>query len=250
MMKFEERVHKFEYKLNDTDDQIVEYIIRHKKEITQLSIQALAAEVYTVPNTISRLCKKLDYDGYSQLKNGIKEEVKNDKIKDQNDIRFNLNKTYNLIDMEKMTSITKIMSEAHRVLFFAVGDSVPFCEIMVKNLKMVGKRAEFYLHRHEMMSEINQLDKKDVLFIISFSGETSQVIEMANLANERGVQLVSLTHFNRNTLQKIATINLFCYAPKVTINGYNATDRTSVMIILRVLSECYWKQSNAVYKYT
>ncbi|WP_350494196.1 hypothetical protein [Niallia sp. SS-2023] len=47
-MNFEERVHMFEYKLNDTDDQIIEYILQHKKDFIHHSIQTSAAALYTV----------------------------------------------------------------------------------------------------------------------------------------------------------------------------------------------------------
>lgn len=56
-MQFQERIQKYEYKLNDTDDQIIEYIINHKQEITNISIQTLTSRLYTVPNTIVRLSK-------------------------------------------------------------------------------------------------------------------------------------------------------------------------------------------------
>lgn len=62
-MRFEERVHKYEYKLNDTDDQIIDYILQYKEDVTGQSIQVLASQAYTVPNTITRLSKKLGYDG-------------------------------------------------------------------------------------------------------------------------------------------------------------------------------------------
>lgn len=58
-MQFQERIQKYEYKLNDTDDQIIEYIINHKQEITNISIQTLASRLYTVPNTIYAYPKNL-----------------------------------------------------------------------------------------------------------------------------------------------------------------------------------------------
>jgi DNA-binding MurR/RpiR family transcriptional regulator len=50
------------------DDQIVEFIIKNKKDVVNLSIQSLAANLFTVPHTIIRLSRKLGYDGYSHLK--------------------------------------------------------------------------------------------------------------------------------------------------------------------------------------
>ncbi|OIJ11810.1 RpiR family transcriptional regulator [Anaerobacillus alkalilacustris] len=241
-MIFEERVHKYEYKLNDTDDQIVEYIIKNKQEAVNLSIQYLAAKLYTVPNTITRLSKKLGYDGFSHMKNNLKEEIqRQEKVLSENTLILNINKTIDLMDQNKFAIVKKIIHEARRVLFFAVGDTAPICEIMVKNLKVVGKQAEYYFHRHDMLHEVNHLEGSDVLFLISLSGETTQVLDMAKLAKKRGVRLISLTHFSENSLQQMSDINLYCFSPYKKFNEYNITDKTPVMLILRALVEFYWE---------
>lgn len=240
-MLFEDRVQKFEYKLNDTDDQIIEYILKNKQDVVRLSIQRLAANLYTVPNSIIRLSKKLGYDGYSQLKNSLKEELNKAKEANEDSLQFNIEKTFNLIDVEKVTIVVRMLYEAKKVLFFGVGDTALFCEMMVKNLKISGKQSDFYIHRHEAIYGINELEKDDVLFLLSLSGETGQVLEMAELGNSKNINIISLTHFNRNSLQKLADVNLYCYAPKQMLKGHNITDKTPLMIIVRTLSEHYWK---------
>jgi DNA-binding MurR/RpiR family transcriptional regulator len=240
-MLFEERVHKYEYKLNDTEDQIIEYILNNKEEAISLSIQHLSSKLYTVPNTITRLTKKLGYDGFSEMKVSLKEEIKTPKAEESEDqLVFNVYKTIDLIDKNKFASATKAIQEARRVLFFAVGDTAPFCEMVVKNLKVVGKHGEFYNHRHDMLHEVNQLETSDVLFLISLSGETKQVLDVAKIAKEKGSRIISLTHFNKNNLQYLADVNLFCYSPAIKFNDYNITDKTPVMLIVRAFSEYYW----------
>lgn len=239
-MQFEERIHKFEYKLNDTDDQIIEYILKNKKDFVSQSIQSLATSLFTVPNTITRLSKKLDYDGFSHLKNSIKEELESAKAPAQDSSYFYIQKTFELIDMEQIEMAAKMLYDAKHVLLFGVGDTADFCEIMVRNLRVVGKSSEHYIHRHEMIHMLDQMNKQDVLFLISLSGETPQILEMAEKAKQREIPIISLTHFTRNSLQEAATVNLYCYAPKKEKNGYNVTDRTPVMVVLQTLSQYYW----------
>lgn len=240
-MYFEDRVHKFEYKLNDTDDQIIEFIMNNKKEMVHISIQALAAQLFTVPNTLTRLSKKLGYDGYSHLKNSIKEELQSDDTLEKDELHQNIQRTLSLLDPDKLAITVKMIQDAERVLFFGVGDSMPFCEMMVKNLKIAGKLTEFHAHRHDIMHEINHLKKDALLFFISLSGETPQVLELAKLCKEKQLRSISLTHFSRNSLQSLADVNLFCYSPRQTIDGYNITDKTPLMIIIRALSLHYWQ---------
>jgi DNA-binding MurR/RpiR family transcriptional regulator len=239
-MHFEERVHKFEYKLNDTDDQIIEYIVENKQEFVNKSIQSLAASLYTVPNTITRLSKKLGYDGFSHLKNSIKEELESIKATDEDSSYYFIHKTFELIDMERIETTAKMLHESKRVVFFGVGDTANFCEMMVRNLRVSGKATEHSIHRHEMLHMLDQMDHHDVLFLISISGETPQVLEMAEKAKQKEISIISLTHFKRNSLQEAAAVNLYCFAPKIIKNGYNITDRTPVMIVLQTLSQFYW----------
>ena len=241
-MQFDERVHKYEYKLNDTDDQIIEYIVKNKEEFVNQSIQSLAACLYTVPNTITRLSKKIGYDGFSHLKNSIKEELESAKAPVEDSSYFYIQKTFELIDMERIETAAKMIHDAKHVLFFGVGDTADFCDIMVRNLRVGGKNTQHFMHRHEMVHMLEQMTKHDVLFLISLTGETPQILEMAEIANQKDIPIISLTHFTRNSLQEAAAVNLYCYAPKKVKNGYNITDRTPVMVVLQTLSQYYWDQ--------
>ena len=60
-MTFAERLIAYEDSLNDTDDAIADYLRQHRGELERLSIQKLAAALYTVPNTLVRFAKKLHY---------------------------------------------------------------------------------------------------------------------------------------------------------------------------------------------
>ncbi|MEH7013337.1 hypothetical protein V7087_21425 [Neobacillus niacini] len=154
-MQFEDRVHKFEYKLNDTDDQIIDYILENKHEFVNKSIQSIAANLYTVPNTITRLSKKLGYDGFSHLKNSIKEELDSTKAPNEDSSFYFIKKTFELIDMERIENYAKMLHELKHVLFFGVGDTAGFCEKMVRNLRVAGKTSEYHIHRHEMLQMTN-----------------------------------------------------------------------------------------------
>ncbi|PEJ58842.1 RpiR family transcriptional regulator [Bacillus sp. AFS002410] len=244
MLQFKERIQKYEYKLSDTDDQIVEFILNNKEKVIGNSIQYLAAQLFTVPNTITRLSKKLGFDGFSQMKNSLKEEIVN-VYTEEDSLTFNIHKTIGLIDQNKIALTTKLIHEARRALFFGVGDTAPFCEMMVKNLKVVSKQAEYYFHRHDVVYELSKLESSEnnVLFLISLSGETAHVLNVADLAKQKGIKLISLTHFSKNSLQQIAEVNLYCYSPNKRLNDYNITDKTPLLLVLRALSEFYWKAS-------
>ncbi|MDY0393755.1 hypothetical protein RWE15_03960 [Virgibacillus halophilus] len=144
-MHFDERIRKFEYKFNDTDDQVIEYILEHRSEISNISIQNLANKLYTVPNTIMRLSKKLGYRGFSHLKTSLKDEFESRDIQKKNSTYHHVQKTFELIDEELMVTVAKLIKEAKHVLFFAVGDNADLCNIIVNNLRVAKKRISLFL---------------------------------------------------------------------------------------------------------
>lgn len=239
-MKFEDRVQIYEHKLNDTDDQIIEYIKVNREKVINLSIQKLAQELFTVPNTIVRLSRKLGYEGFAELKIALKSEINKQLITFTN-FSDNIKKTYEVIDINVIDKVAKNFQEAKKILFYGAGDSIPFCEMMAKNLRCVGGKAEFFAHRHDMIYSAEHIKPKDLVFVISVTGETKQLLEVVNIAKEKGAVIISLTHLNENSLVKLADTSLYCWAPKQKLNNYDITDRTPIMVVLRKLSEHYWK---------
>ncbi|WP_085061510.1 MurR/RpiR family transcriptional regulator [Clostridium butyricum] len=112
-MKFEDRVILNELKFTDTDDQIIEYIRKNKDKVLSQSIQDTAEQLYTVPNTIVRLSRKLGYNGFSELKFELKKEQEGRNSSSQ--IRFdseefiseNIVKTMNMVDKEVIKKTIK-----------------------------------------------------------------------------------------------------------------------------------------------
>lgn len=240
MMKFEERVLKYEFELNDTDDQIIDYIRKNRHRINKLSIQKIASELYVVPNSIMRLCKKLGYTGFSQLKVLLQEEDNTVDQISKSRIPVNVIKTIELIDYDQLYDVAKKMKICKTVHFLGVGDSCSYCEMMVRHLRCLDKRAECYQNYHDIDFRTQHCDKNDMLFFISASGENKRLIDVAKKAKERGLITISVTHFNKNGLSQIVDIPLYFYGEQRQVNGYNVNDRTGLMILLRELSEVFW----------
>ncbi|SHJ21986.1 transcriptional regulator, RpiR family [Clostridium cavendishii DSM 21758] len=244
-MKFKERVLMYEDKLKDTDDQIVEYINNNTEEFLNQSIQKTAEILFTVPNTIVRFSKKLGYLSFSDLKHSLRDEEKTISSKEsftEFTILNNINKTLELIDINIINKAAKKILESKNTFCIGAGDSIYFCEMFTKSLRCVGKRAEFFQHRHDMIYSMEKCESKDVIIVISVSGETKQLIEAVNKAKDRGAYVIALTHLSINSICELADINLHYWAPKISINNYNATDRVGIVIVTRLLSEAVWNE--------
>ncbi len=240
-MKFEERVLKYEFELNDTDDEIIEYIRKNRNNISKISIQKIASDLYTVPNSIMRLSKKLGYTGFSQLKVLILEEEKDKDQIEKSRIPKNIIKTLELIDYDQLYDVAKKMKYCKIVHFLGVVDSYLYCEMMMRHLRCLDKRSECYQNYHDIDYATQHCDKNDLLFFISASGSNKRLIEAAKIAKERDLVTVSVTRFNKNELSQIVNVPLYFYGEPRQVNGYNVDDRTGLMVLLRELSEIFWR---------
>lgn len=246
-MNFDERVLLNELKFTDTDDQIIEYIRKNEEKVLNQSIQDTAEELFTVPNTIVRLSKKLGYKGFSELKFELRKEIEEKKhslkinFENKGLLSENIIKTINVIDSDSIKKAVKKIKQAKNIHLLGIGDSIYFCEMFTKNLRCVNKAAEFFTYRHDMIYNVEKCTEKDLYIVISVSGESRDLIEACEIAKNRGAYIISMTHLSKNSISKLSDMNLFFWAPKKDINNYNATDRVGIMILIRIISELFWE---------
>lgn len=226
-MRLEERIKKYEYKLNETDEQIIEYIVINKEEVAGTTLKKLATQTFTVPNTIVRLAKKLDYESFSHFKLQLKEELCNQE-KSQDALFDSVAKTMELLDEDCLDKVCKALAKSRKVACFAVGDTAPFGRALSRYLKNLGVKSSFYPYRNEIEEE---LKNSEIVFLLSLSGETKQVIEIAQAAKSLGIKVFSMTHFSENSLSKLADIRLYCFSPN--------EKKTPLMFLIEYLINYY-----------
>jgi len=235
-MKFDDRVSKYEYKLNETDELIVDFIKKHKDNIQNLSIKEVANSLFIAPNAIMRFCHKLDYRGFSELKVLIN--------LDQNSlvgIPYNIRKSLELIDDDLLHIIASKIKNSKNVYFFGVGESSYYANMMCNNLRVLEKRAETYNLYHDIEYRINLCKENDLIFFITAKGNNERMIEFAKKAKYKGAKIVVVTHFDDNPMVEYADYKLFYCGEERKVSGYDVGDRTGMMIVLRALSEVFWR---------
>lgn len=244
-MTFDERISNIEIYLNDTEDDIIDYIKKHRKDVQLPSIQKMSTELYIAPNAIMRLSKKLGYSGFAELKFALLNEAKpqpkplSKQLMEM--LPRNIVKTLDLIDDMQLEEVASVMRKARCCIFAGVGDSTYYCELLGKNLRCIDYSVQYYQQIHDMIYAVEHGTKEDALIVISASGENDRLVELAQKGKEIGMQVISITHMSDNRLSKASAYNLFFWGEKRTVQGYNVTDRTGLMVLVRLLSEAFWK---------
>lgn len=244
-MTFESRVYEKEFNLNDTDDSIIDYIRENKQSIQDLSIHKIAQLLFISPNAIMRTAKKLGYSGFAELKFSLQKEntpfsIETVEKRVLDKIPGNIAKTLDVIDEDCLQEMVKQMHSCNKILFAGVGDSVPFCEIFYKYLRVVGKKVEFFPHIHDLEYVARDYTNKDLIFFISASGQTPRIVDMAKKAKKSNIPCFCITHFGENPLSKASSKQICFWGEQRIIDNYDITDKSGLVLLIRRMAEEFW----------
>ncbi|EOD00145.1 MurR/RpiR family transcriptional regulator [Caldisalinibacter kiritimatiensis] len=202
-------------KLTETDLKILDYVKQNIDEIDKYSINELASQCFVSRTTILRLAKKLNFSGYSDFRSYIKFHKSQVDKKTSSSITKNflfedMKKTAQLLNKDSIDNIVNLLLNADHVLLIGSW-------LLKSSCYYTGKRFNYYETKffapqndeETRISFINSVTKNSVILLLSFSGETSKIIEYAKLAKQKGATTVSITSLSKNQLSKLCDINLW-----------------------------------------
>lgn len=247
--------------LSAAENQVREYILKYPKKVLEYTIYDLARESFTSPATVVRLCKKIDIKGFMRLKVLLAEEIKYFQ-----DIKLNLldsttiekNDTPNAI-IEKITNIAVKTIEETRVLvneeqfmevvrllekaviidFYGVGASHIVAMDGLFKFMRIGKNVITYQFYDRQYVQAVNSDATHVGIIISYSGETKEMIKIAGILQKNGTPVVAVTSSGENSLNRIADYNLFVTAKETVFRSGAMASRTAQLYIIDILYALY-----------
>jgi len=77
----QDRITTFQSRLTENDFLIWSYITNHKKNSLTMSINELAKQCNVSRTTIMRFCQKLGFDGFSEFKYHLKNELTQENVR-------------------------------------------------------------------------------------------------------------------------------------------------------------------------
>ncbi|MDO4774312.1 MAG: MurR/RpiR family transcriptional regulator [Aerococcaceae bacterium] len=207
------------------ETQLAEYILNNRSAVIHYSAQLLAKKSNTSAATVVRYAKKLGYKGFQQLKidlakdNSEQEVSFDDMILEEDDTLTlvkksyssnlkTLEQTYNLINVEHLSSAIHLLTQAETIYLVGVGGSSIICEDLMHKLTRINKKVIFHQNFHIFLHNLTYIKPKDVLIAVSYSGETPEIINAVKFANAAHAPVVAITQFRKNTLAKLADILL------------------------------------------
>ena len=190
-MQLEELVNQYYDDLNENDLMIWKYILAHKKECCEISIDELSKRCNISRATISRFSQKISFEGFREFKMRLKLECQQVQVKNDGMLDEICNNYLKSMELTKDSDLDDLFEHIHhaRRLF------------KVFFVTLYGKS--------ELKMTINGLGEQDVMIFISVSGENEMAIEAMKTLKNKGTYIVSITKLNNNTLARLADKSLY-----------------------------------------
>ncbi|WP_461219359.1 MurR/RpiR family transcriptional regulator [Lapidilactobacillus salsurivasis] len=215
-------------KLSATERQIADYVLAHPDEVLKMTVQDLAATSGASAATVSRFARKLNFSGYSELKIQLssdlsttnfqpelyKEIQRNEslhsiKSKLLNNAEQSLRETVDQIRPEVVDQLIKQISRSYQLLLFGVGASYLAAEDIAQKWTRLGYACTCSDDLNQILPLAVTADrKKSLVWLVSNSGESPEVIMAARIAKRAQLPVITMTKIGNNTLSKLADISI------------------------------------------
>ncbi|MEW4453587.1 MurR/RpiR family transcriptional regulator [Bremerella sp. JC817] len=226
-----------------------EYFESHA-EAAYHSISEVVAHSGIGYGTIIRFCQKLGCKGFQEFKLMLATEGVANVRADQGSedrpssaverrLTNELADTLRLLEDDHLQQAAENLLAGKVVLVVGVASSAPLVLSLVWKLSRIGIDARPSTEGYVMAVNATLLKKHDVLFAISSSGATKDILHAAEVAAAQGATVIALTNFSSSPLSQIADVSLFTTANrdplKAEVPSIIAGEAVAEMLLERLL---------------
>lgn len=208
---------------------IFEYIQCHAHEISGISAKVIATETFTTTTSVNRVCKKMGYQSYTELRYQFSRD------------RLAAEPVNYVIGNEKEEVLAQLCSQlinSSHIFLYSRGASLTSLNYLSRFLSLASLP-------HLILNDIHQLTRvsRGTLVLISKSGETASLVEMARNALRKGLKVIAITK-RGSTLAALATL---CWSLDIDIDAISLYQREGQLELLTVVDRigCYLLQHDA-----
>ncbi len=190
-------------KLSPTELTILEYLIDKGSSIRNAGIRQVASECYTSTSSIVRLAKKLDFSGFREMAFELS------RIQDESASRStgpSLDKIHFSYQPEGLRLFCDSLKRGDVIILSGEGYSRISTEYMERKLVGLGFSAVMQdcLETSQLIDSFG--DRLKLAILVSKSGQTHAVVDMAKKANEAGVLTAAFTGNSKSELATCSNI--------------------------------------------
>jgi len=235
-----------------TEKRVLSYIEKNPSKVIYLSVAGLAEASVVSDATVVRTCQKLGLAGYQELKltlaqclvtpqESIHEELHaDDSVSAILDKVFQsteraLHFTHDITRPEVLDQAAAMILAAQRVCIYGLGNSHAVAVDLQHKLMRLGIDAVSYTDSHMEAINAAYCSPKDVVFAISHSGSSRDVVDSVRIAKKQGAKIITLTNAGPTPLGREADIALYTASQETHYRIVALSSRIAQFTLIDVL---------------
>lgn len=236
-------INKDNVSLSKTEQKIHEYILENHSQVVYDSISNIAKKLMVGEASLVRYYKKLGYSTFNHFKMEVYNAIESLRVKRDlpfiDNITKNMidviNKTKQCIDMLEIKKATDILISSRHVFIAGMGISHTSALDTFSKLLRVGIPASVISDSHFAYMYSSVLEDNNCAILYSFSGETQEMIKIANICKERNIKIIVISNYINSTLHELADVFLKTNGFDNDINGGFFCSKISQLYISDIL---------------
>lgn len=251
------KINTMKNQLTSIEKRIAEYILKDPEAIKNLNTYQVAKNCKVSQASIVRFAKKLGFKGFPDFKLSLSQDIGNRKAESHVNIIHEeikpedsfeivgkkvahanitaVNNTYEITDFKELENAVKVIAQADKIMVVGVGFSGIVAKDFYYKLLELGKHAIMENDTHTQLSCLSSMGKNDLLFVISHSGKTVQMYDIAKVAKDRGIKIISMTSIVPNPISDLADIKLGTVEMKNNFRSTALSPRISQLTVVDMI---------------
>lgn len=253
-----ERIHAAYYQLTSTERKVADLVLAQPSQVQFMSITQLADECGTAEATVSRFCRRLNLKGFNAFKIELARHSASTsvKLKDREPnslVNRSLEvgrlasdavyQTIELVEPKQVLRAVELIESAQHVVCIGSGGSMIMATECAHLFSTVSGNFQAVPDSHLQMSAVATMNQGDVVMLFSYSGATTNGLQVLELAKARGISTILVTRFHKSPAAKLADVVLRCGSNESPFQFGSVPARIAQLVVLDVLFQEYFHRN-------
>ena len=258
-MLIRERLERCEF--SNSERVIIDYILKEKMNIKDMTTKDIANATYTSPSTLIRIAHKMKFKGWNELKEAyLKEEAYLETHFLDVDANFPftnddtimsiasklailkkeaIDDTLSLVTHDDLQKAVQTIRKASSIYVFAVSNNGLITQEFAHNMSRIQKKVTICNLQGEFVYSAMNADSHSCAIIVSYSGETPILSRVIQALKVNRIPIIAITNIGENTVSKNADVVLrICTREKLYSKIATFSTDISFEYILDLLYSC------------
>lgn len=251
------KLKEFQESFTKNEKKISHYLLENIDEIKILNTYDLAVKCDVSQASVVRFAKKLGFKGFPEfkialagdlaMKNNEKEiQIIYDEIRVEDSTEILAKKvvyeniksvkdTYKVLNFNEIEKAVEAIENTNRIFLLGAGFSGIIARDFQYKLWELGKNVIFETDQHIQLTNASTAQEGDVVFVISYSGQTLDIYQSLLEFKKKGVKVITLTKVAINPIKDIGDISLSTIVEKSNLRSTSLSSRMAQLTVIDIL---------------